>query len=205
MPKQIDLGGRFGNAFGFVGSNIGPGIETGAFEESDGAAVYVVDGRSSYENFTLVRNDGLKLQFSYNGLISSDINVFAPPALVTFDHSKRIGQTIVSSNDDQGNEVEYGEVVELYGSEPVAVTIQGILVDMEKHEYPSGKVRQLIDLFHYKGPWDVEGQIWRDHRIQTVYFTKLTDGPVQGFMDTWQFTLQGNSMKPVEYFLKANQ
>jgi Domain of unknown function (DUF6046) len=200
--RLIELGKRFQNAFGFVGGNVGASLQETNFTDSlTGAKVMVDDGRSSYEEFTLKR-PGLELKFGYSGLIKQLDNVFAPPALVSFKREKRIDETIVSSNDANGEELEFGQVVENYGRKPIDITIKGILVDMVYHQYPSNKIRQLIDLFDYNGVWEVEGQIFIDHRIKSIYFMSLDDEPVQGFMDTWSYTISARSIKPVEYFLK---
>lgn len=202
--RTIQLGERFNSAFGFVGDPGNSLQETGFEDTLTGAEVYVKDGRSSYENFTL-RRPGVELKFAYGGLLGEGDTIFSPPALCSFKSSKRIGQTIVTSNDDQGNEVAYGEVVENYGRKPVEITIRGLLIDMVNHQYPSSKVKQLTEFFDYNGAWEVEGQIWRDKKIRSIYFLDMDDGPVQGFMDTWQFTLSACSIKPVEYFLKQNK
>lgn len=202
--RTIQLGDRFNSAFGFVGAP-GESLQATGFEDTlTGAEVYVQDGRSTYENFTLSR-PGLELKFAYGGLLGENDTVFAPPALCSFKSSKRIGQTIVTSNDEQGNEFAYGEVVENYGRKPVEITIRGLLIDMVNHEYPSAKIQQLTELFDYNGAWQVAGQIWRDKKIWSIYIVDMDDGPVQGFMDTWQFTLSAFSFKPVEYFLKQNK
>jgi Domain of unknown function (DUF6046) len=199
--KVIDLGNRFQSAFGFVSSNQGESLQqTGLTDSLSGAAVVVQDGRSSFEEFTL-RRPGLEFKFAYTGFVNA-ANVFAPPALLSFKSSKRIGSTIVSSNDAEGQEVAYGEVVENYGRKPVAITIRGLLIDMDNHEYPGDKVKQLTALFDWNGVWEVEGQIWRDKGIKSLYIESMEDGGVQGFMDTWQFTLEAFSIKPVEFFIK---
>lgn len=202
--KVLDLGGRFQNAFGFVGGTGESLQETNINDSLSGANVVVKDGRSTFEEFVLKR-PGLELKFGYTGLIKEIEDVFAPPPLVTFKKSKRIGETVVSSNDDKGNEVEYGQVVEQYGRMPVEISIRGVLIDMVNHQYPSEKVKQLDNLFDYNGAWDVEGQVFRDKKIKSIYFTSLDDGGVQGFMDTWSFTLEAKSIKPVEYFLKKKK
>lgn len=202
--RVLDLGGRFQNAFGFIGGT-GESLQQTKFNDSlTGANIVVKDGRSTFEEFVLKR-PGLELKFGYTGLIKEIEDVFAPPPLVTFKKSKRIGETIVSSNDDKGNEVEYGQVVEQYGRMPVEISIRGVLIDMVNHQYPSEKVKQLDNLFDYNGAWDVEGQVFRDKKIKSIYFTSLDDGVVQGFQDTWSFTLEAKSIKPVEYFLKRKK
>lgn len=200
--RVIALGKRFQSAFGFVSANTGTSLQATNFKEiSKGSNVLVEDGRSSYEEFTL-KGNGVELKFGYGGLLQQVGNVFAPPALITFKRSKRIDETIVSNNDSNGNELAFGQVVENYGRKPIEISIKGVLIDMVNHQYPSEKVRQLIDVFDYNGSWEVTGKLFADHKIQTIYFTDLEDAPVQGFMDTWSFSLEARSIKPVEYFLK---
>lgn len=200
--RLIELGKRFQNAFGFVGADATGSLQATGFNDSlTGASVVVKDARSTYEEFVLKR-PGVELKFGFTGLIKQIDDVFAPPPLVSFKRGKRIDETIVSSNDAEGNELSFGQVVENYGRKPVDITIKGLLLDMVNHQYPSNKVKQLIDLFDYNGAWEVEGQIFLDHRIKSIYFIDMDDEPVQGYMDTWSFTLQARSIKPVEYFLK---
>lgn len=200
--RVVELGRRFQNAFGFIGGNTGASLQqTNLREIKNVGNVVIDDSRSSYEEFTLKR-PGQELKFGYSGLINYVDNVFAPPALVSFKRSKRIDETIVSTNDSDGKESSYGQVVENYGRKPIDISIKGLLIDMVNHQYPSKKVKQLIELFDYNGAWEVEGQIFLDHKIYSIYFTDMDDSPVQGFMDTWSFTLEARSIKPVEYFLK---
>lgn len=199
--RIVELGKRFSNAFGFVSSNGNTAAQEAGFADiTTGAAVVVKDGRSSYEEFTLKAN-GIELKFGYTGLVDVVDNVFAPPPLVSFKRSKRIDETIVSSNNLDGTEANFGQVVENYGRKPIEISIKGILVDMVNHQYPSDKVKLLNDLFDYNGIWNVEGQIFRDHNIYSLYITDAEDAPVQGYMDTWSFTLEARSIKPVLYFL----
>lgn len=203
--RIIDLGGRFSNGFGFVSDNTSDELQETDFNDTlTNSTVVVKDGRSSFEEFTL-RRTGVELKFGYAGLFSAIDNVFAPPAMVSFKRSKRIDETIVSSQDDNGNEISTGQVIENYGKMPVDINIQGLLIDMINHQYPSDKVRQLVDLFEYQGQWDVDGQVFRDQRIRSIYITGMEDGPVQGYMDTWKFSLTCRSIAPVEWFLKKNK
>lgn len=202
----IDLGKRYVAAFGFISSNQGDSLNATGFSNAvNNAEVFVTDGRSSFEEFTL-KHDDVVLKFGYMDFIKNDANVFAPPPIVTFRHGKRIGETIVNSNDSEGTELEFGQVVEMYGRKPVSISIQGLLIDMDNHKYPGDKIRKLVDEFYYNGIWEVEGKIFRDNRIRSIYFSgDLELSGVQGFEDTWQFTLEAMSIKPVEFFLKPKQ
>lgn len=203
MAKKIfDLGSRFQSAFGFVPSNNSDNLERANFADAiANAEVYLKDTRSSFEEITLTRkvnNQPISFRFGYMGFLEQDESVFAPPVICSFRHGKRIGQTILSVNDANGNELEYGEVVENYGRKPVDITIRGVLIDMIGHKYPGDRVKRLMDLFYFNGSWAVEGQIFRDHKIQSIYFTDMEDAGVQGYEDTWSFSIEARSIKPVE-------
>ncbi len=201
---KINLGDRLQRAFGFIPPASGSDMPQSFNQDIRGADVYVEDERSSFENFKLKFNDQ-EFEFKYSGLYRADNSVFAPPAIVTFTHSKSLGESSVSDNDEEGNQVRFGQVVEKYNTKPVEFSIKGLLIDTLHRNYPSRKVRELVKLFYYDGIVDVEGQLFRDRKIQSIYFTDMTEGPVTGYQDTWQFELQCKSIKPVQYFLKNNQ
>jgi hypothetical protein len=73
---------------------------------------------------------------------------------------------------------------------------------MDTHQYPSTKVKQLTELFNYNGIWTVTGKIWADKGIKTIYIESMEDGGIQGYMDTWQFTLEVRSITPIEFGFK---
>ena len=199
----IDLGGRFQKAFGFVPEQKGGDIPSVFDRVLQGADVSVADSRATFENFKLKFNDN-EFEFKFTGLWKMDNSVFAPPAIVSFVHSKTLGESAVSDNDENGQQIRFGQVVEKYNTKPIEFTIKGLLIDSVKRQYPSRKVRELMKLFYYDGIVDVEGQLFRDRKINSIYFTGLDESPVAGYMDTWSFELGCKSIKPVEYFLTNN-
>ena len=203
---KIDLGKRLQAAFGFIG-NASPGLKEKGFEgEIKNAQVFVKDSRVQYEEMVL-RNTVPKtkietvLKFGYNGKLQDFFDIYAPPMMCSFRKNKRMETTVVNSNTLSNNYVE-GEVVEHYGHAAWDIMMQGLLIDMVNHTYPSGKVQQLIKMFDTDDVWAVESKMFTDHGIRSIYFTDIDSNAVQGFEDTWQFSLSAKSIKPVEFFLR---
>ncbi len=195
MPRKIiDIGSRLQSAFGYVTSNVSPTLTKAGFnDEIRTAEVFILNGNTTFEELVLTGNS-TKLKFGYTDLIKGIGDVFAPPPMVTFTKAKRIEITHQDGVD--------GDVVERYGHKAWEVTLEGLLIDMDNHQYPSEKVQQLNNLFDYDGIWDVESQIFSDHKIRSVFFESIDSAGVQGFPDTWTYTLKGYGIKPVEWFLK---
>ncbi|MNT12693.1 hypothetical protein D3C72_1476320 [compost metagenome] len=154
--------------------------------------VYVND--SSFEEMNLRHENGKVLQFA--GIMDAEAledGIYAPPPLVRYRRSKKL---IITEMDGDDN-----DVVERYGTKSWEISIKGILIDMVNHNYPSQKVRQLRELFEYNRPFGVEGQIWDDLNIRSIYFSDTEIGGIPGYADTIQFDLTARSIKPAEFFL----
>jgi len=199
--KIIDLGKRLEKAFGFISSNVSDDLKKKGFQPK--ADVFISDTRMSFEQFILTTEsvtdssitvDSVSLKFAYNDFISPSSDVFAPPAMITFNKKKRIDETILGKVDST--------VIEHYGHEPWDVKIQGILIDMVNHQYPSSKVQQLRKMFEIDWPFKVEGKMFEDMGIKSIYFADIEMEPVQGFPDTWSFTLTARSIKVIEAAFK---
>ncbi len=192
--QVIDIGKRLQSAFGFVSSNMSEQLKRKGFDKKIGTAeVFIRDGSKRFEEVLLKNDTGLELLFGYDAMNDSLGNIFAPPPMVSFSKSKRIERTILDG--------VQGEVVEQYGHKPWEITVQGIIVDMNNHEYPGDRIRKLVRCFDYDGIWEVQSSIFLDHKIKSVYWEDISTTGVQGFEDTWQFTLKGFSIRPVEAIL----
>lgn len=198
MAKKIviDLAERFKNAFGYVTKNESSNLKNSGFTDSTGIAkadVYV-NNNISFEDIRITGN-GFDLLFGYNPFSKGGGlgDLFAPPPMISFRKQKNINRTEIDGSD--------AEVVERYGDRSWEINIQGIIIDMVNHEYPSGQVQTLRRLFNTKKPFEVCGQMFDDLEIRTIYFEDFEVAGVQGFQDTMQYTLSGRSMKPVEAFL----
>lgn len=205
----IDISERFVAGFGFVSKNIAPRLLDVGF---NGKFMYgnidVYDESSSTFDELYLSGNGFNIKFGAMPFLSGNFgmlsgiinqnevegNVFAPPPMVKFDRSKNIKTTEITESDV--------EVVENFGNKSWDIKIQGILVDMENHAYPSQWIKTLNKVFEINKPYEVASDIFADHGIEWMYFTKISTSGIQGFEDTWKFTLTAKSIKPVEFQLK---
>jgi len=213
MPKYtISLADRFSSAFGFVAKNmasklLGVGLsDSGLYTNIQ----LIENGDAIFDEITL-RGNGFDLRFGAfpfvggnHGVLdslgilknkSSESTVFAPPPMFTFSRGKNIQTTSINGSD--------AEVVENYGLKSWRIKIQGLLIDMDNHQYPSDKIRMIRQVFEVGNQFAVEGKIFDDLGIDSIYFTELnTLSGVEGFEDTWKYTLTAKSIIPVEFGLK---
>jgi Domain of unknown function (DUF6046) len=197
----IDLSAIYLKAFGVVDNKINSLFE----EKVSGGAVEFKDGRSTYEYMTM-RRTGVELKFGFAGFQNIDDSFFAPPPIISVVLDKRLEETIMTAVDNKGTEINYGQVIEVYGKKPTDVSMKGVIIDMISHQYPGDKLRKLREMFEYNGVWEVEGQIWRDLDIRSVYIVPpLPIDMVEGFEDTWSYNMTLRSIKPAEYYLKFKQ
>ncbi|MBR4137835.1 MAG: hypothetical protein IKU05_05430 [Bacteroidales bacterium] len=211
----VELSKRYLSAFGCIPSgypdtatiedNIKAGIERAALNIGRGRAnigimsanmrrfVTNVNG-VSWANFTL-RNGGTYYKFA-NTLFYEELpGVLAPPPMVSFTRDKNIKKTSIDGSDF--------EVVECFGLKPWKITISGILIDMDNHQYPSSKMRSFRTIFETNDIFDVlESQIFEDLGIQSIYIERLDELKVlEDYQDTVQFKMTAYSIKPLEFFI----
>jgi hypothetical protein len=205
----IDISERFLAGFGFLAKNIAPRLLKVGY---NGKFLYgnidVYDESSHTFDELFLSGNGFDIKFGAmpflkgdSGLLSSDASendvidrVFAPPPMVSFSRSKKIKTTSITDSDV--------EVIENFGNGSWSIKIQGILIDMENHVYPSKWVKTLNKVLEVNKPYEVASDIFADHGIQWIYFTNIESTGVQGFEDTWKFSLTARSIKPVEFQLK---
>jgi hypothetical protein len=191
---MIDLGSRLRSAFGYASANQSSSLQAQGFADQysiNEAGVFVSD--SSFEELTIKQNNDSKLVFASlmqsNSLIG---NVYAPPPMVSFSKGKNITETEIDGTD--------AVVVERYGDKSWVIKLQGVLVDMVNHRYPKQQVIQLREFFDLPKPFAVEGEMFDDLKIKSIYFTNIEIGGVAGYEDTIQYSLDAKSIKPVEFF-----
>ena len=91
-----------------------------------GANVFV--NSCSFADLTLRNSENGKCYEFANGLLSeATTGILAPPPMLSFQRDKNIIKTAVDGSDS--------EVVESFGCKSWEITIEGILVDMENHQY----------------------------------------------------------------------
>lgn len=195
---MIDLGSRLRSAFGYAAANQSTSLEAQGFADDAGisnAGVFVSD--ASFEELTIKKDNNTKLVFaSLMQNNTSNVAVYAPPPMVSFSKDKNITETEIDGTDSV--------VVERFGDKQWVIRIQGVLVDMVNHRYPKQLVIQLREFFDYAGTFAVEGEMFDDLKIKSIYFTHVEIGGVAGYEDTIQYTLEAKSIKPVEFFFVKN-
>lgn len=206
MAKEqvVDIGKRLRAAFGLISANVSQELDRAGFKHAIGRGhAFVQDARTSFEEITLTHEQTV-LNFGFPGLYGEWHSVFAPPPMVSFRKWKRMEETVINNITDSGQIIE-GQVVEHYGHTPWDITIQGILIDMENHVYPAEKVNRLVRMFEIDDIWNVDSTIFQNHQIKSIYFTDIDSSGVQGFEDTWSYTLNAKSIKDISFDLKSKQ
>ena len=79
--------------------------------------------------------------------------------------------------------------------------MDGLLIDMDAHKYPTAKVQRFRQLFETPDVFDVlECQVMTDLGINALYFTKVDNLAVlENYPDTVKYTLKAKSIQPPEF------
>ena len=139
--------------------------------------------------------DGKTYEFR-NGILTDAVaGILAPPPMLTFERKKNIITTKVDGSD--------AVIVESFGLEPWTITIDGILVDLQNHQYPASELRQLREMFETNTTYEVwDCDILADLGVEQMYFEKVADLKVlEDYQDTVKYKLTAHSIKPVEFFI----
>lgn len=208
MSYDVDILRRYKSAHGFIAANAETLFNAGLFaagiaynnsryqqntNESDykGLAVRRV-AEYSFADIEL-RHGDRSLVFALGSLVSETENVIAPPPLISFKRSKNLTVTTI----DQGG--DDSEIVEFFSLKSYDITFKGVLVDMDEHQYPASKVKELTRFFEINDTIEIISPLFQDMGIDSIYFTDLSNfEPVEGFPDTVRFTIQAKSIKPEE-------
>lgn len=186
----IDLYARFSSAFGYVAANMR--TRTQPHDTPTGVEVFVAD--TTFADLILKSaKDGEVYKFRNSILSDTDNNIFAPPPMLKFDRSKKITATAIAGSDNV--------VVEDFGLKPWDITINGLLIDMEAHQYPTAKVQRFRQLFETPDVFDVlKCQVMTDLEIYALYFETVNDLSVlDNYPDTVKYKLIAHSTQPPEF------
>jgi hypothetical protein len=187
---SIDLYGRFSSAFGYVAANFRTRDQP--HSTPTGVEVYVAD--ATFADLKLKSTkDGKVYEFRNTILSDTDNGIFAPPPMLKFSREKKITDTVIAGSDNV--------VVEDFGLGQWEITMDGLLVDMEAHQYPSAKVQRFRQLFETPDTFDVlECQIMTDLGINALYITKVDNLSVlENYPDTVKYQLKAKSIQPPEF------
>jgi len=120
-------------------------------------------------------------------------HIYSPPLIMDFSQEKSLVETEV--NDD--NPI----IIERWGTKPWDISIKGLLIDMEEHNYPEDKINSLNKLWKNNTIIKVTGAQFLDKDIASIYFKSIDFSPLVGFQDTIQFSINATSIKPVSFTL----
>lgn len=166
----------------------------GMIKKHIGGNIFVSD--HCFADLTLRSSaDGTTYEFR-NGILNDAISgVLAPPPMLSFSCDKNIVTTKVDGSD--------AVIVESFGLAPWTIKLDGILVDMENHQYPYEKMVKIKELFEANTTYEVwDCDILAGLGIEQVYFDKMEELKVlKEFPDTIEFKLTAHSIKPVEFFI----
>ncbi|WP_066435568.1 DUF6046 domain-containing protein [Chryseobacterium sp. CCH4-E10] len=192
----LNLTARYAAAFGIMAINnrINQAVVTRSENDYD---VQVYDDYDpDFEAITLIygiAENEVKLRFSQ--MLESDGNgsIYAPPMMINFSREKNLIETEVSGGD--------AVVVERWGTKPWNIEMRGILIDLHNRKYPTQKVEDLCRLFEVNDTLKVEGDQFVEKNISRIYLKDVSITPVEGYMDTVQFTLAASSINEVSFTL----
>jgi hypothetical protein len=201
---RFDFTGRFMAAFGFVAASVAgrlgnelAGIIRGDNELAGKNAVYLWDKKTSFDNVTLYRdNEGGREEywFAFRSIRDDGMSsVFATPPMLSLKRSKKLTITPIDNSDI--------EVVERYATEPYEISWRGLLIDMENHEFPLGKMEQLNKVFEFNGVWNVASEILQAVGVEAIFIKDISFDFVEGYEDTISYTMTTRAMRPLEYQL----
>ncbi|MCT4640383.1 MAG: DUF6046 domain-containing protein [Bacteroidales bacterium] len=205
---KIDLVTRYQNAFGFVAKNFsGKILNVGLSNSGLYANIEIYSINDAEFEDMILKASGIELKFGsvpfvggnhgvLKGLFGKEVaanNIFAPPPMLSFSRQKNIKETPIAGGD--------GVVVENYGMRPWAIKLQGVLIDLQEHNYPFDQEKQLIELFEIQDRIDVTSELFNNKGIDSIYFTSIDLSGVEGYPDTIKYTLAAKSIKPIEFEL----
>jgi len=213
----IDLANRFQSAFGFTAKNALGLSNSESYQvkpnslgdKKSNSGLYnninLFDDQSEqFETFKLIQSgteEGAILNFGAFPFIDGKDAVkdwFAPPPILSFSRGKNIKTTAINGSD--------GEVIESYGLKSWDIKMQGLIIDMNKHYYPADKLKKISQVFELGAQFKVESPIFAELGITCLYFTNLSGlSGVEGYEDTWKYSLSAKSIKPIEFSLKEKK
>ena len=142
-------------------------------------------------------NDGKVYEFKNSILTDGESGIFAAAPMLKFTRNKNIVTTTVQGSDNV--------VVENFGLGQWEITLEGLLVDLDEHQYPTSKVQSLRQMFETPDTFDVlECQIMTDLGINALYFSKVMDLAVlEDYPDTVKYKLSAWSIQPPEFTING--
>jgi hypothetical protein len=200
---RFDFTGRYMAAFGFVAASVAgrlgnelAGIIRGDNELGNRNAVYLWDKKTSFDDVTLYRDGDSgeeEYRFAFQSITDDYSGVFATPPMLSLKRAKKLTVTSIDNSDIT--------VVERYATEPYEITWRGLLIDMENHGFPLGKMEKMNKIFEVNGVWNVASEILQAVGVASVFIKDISFDFVEGYEDTVSYTMTAQSIRPLEYQL----
>ena len=199
----FDLASRFKAAFGFIAATttarlINKGLaDIYKTSNNHGFDVFAFDSESTFDDVTFYdKPGGTEYVFAYRSVSEENNSVFATPPMFRFRRSKKLVVSAIDNSDT--------EVVERFATNPWAITMKGLLIDMVNHNFPMDKLEKINTLFEANQIWNVSSEICDKLNIKAVYIKDIDISFIEGYEDTIAYTITAYSIKPLEYQLINN-
>ena len=121
--------------------------------------------------------------------LSTNAGSLAPPPFIRLTRKKETSITVI----DSGNE---NEIIESFGINSWQISMDGIVIDTDNHQYPQSAIRRIVELFNLNDVIDVSCDLLNDTGIYSLWFEEQTIEPLQGFPDTVKYSFRARSIKP---------
>ena len=167
---------------------------TGHAKFSGGAEIEIYTNDFTFADLKLKSaKDGEEYEFRNSILTKGGSGIFAAAPMLKFDRSKKITATAIAGSDNV--------VVEDFGLEQWTITMDGLLIDLESHKYPTAKMQMFRQMFETPDTFDVLGcKLMTDLGITALYFEKVDSLSVlEDYPDTVKYTLKAKSIQPPEF------
>jgi hypothetical protein len=183
---SISLAERYGAAFGYIAAN---GIDGNSRAIVKNNLDLFEIGDKTFADLELTSTQTGE---SYRFANTQDANVLGASPMFTLTRKKKLVITNIDNSDF--------EVVESFGNKSWEITIEGLLIDNENHNYPQNKCKKVAELFNTNSTYKVVCSMLNEIGINEIYFEELNDfNTVPGFNDTVKFKLAAKSTDPIEY------
>lgn len=199
----IDLSARYKGAFGFVSATVSSRLTDKRYgdvvktTEGYGLDVFV-HGESTFDEVTLYdKVGGNEYHFGYSSLDTENAKMFATPPMLNLQRAKRLVESDVDNSDII--------VVERFNTNPWEITWQGLLIDLDNHQFPIDKLKTFNEIFEVNSIWKVASEILNAVGVEALYIRDIKVNFVEGFEDTIAYTLTTRAIKPLEYQLLNNK
>jgi hypothetical protein len=187
---------RYQSGFGYVAGNIASIAGNRIWSNLIDISTYPVSSANFANVLFTHQKTNKSFGFGIEGSLkeignSTSFNYMGPALMISTSRDKIVVETPIDRSEI--------EVIENFGLKPFEITIQGILIDTENHQYPKALVRLINEIFTLPGTFKIEGEIFADLGITEVFFRSGFEiGFVEGFADTVKFSVNVKSTLPAE-------